>query len=316
MTMFSKLVCAFIQILLITSAFGEDMAPNQVNESAIRYEGQLVGTVLNLTGQFTPDNFARLESAKTMDVFIQILGDMSRPLPATDVVVTAISSSAVYKATTDSNGAFSLVGLSDQPYEISAAELAWFFNTGEKRMATDKVQYQKDKKGRLNLWIRSGWVTVKGRVLDTDGQPITGAEVRGCPDADYSEQARKYPTRYAVSGSDGSYELVDLAPPDISDIAAYLRGRDPAHFSMTPFYLYVNADAEGFQKGAKYAAHIPLITEELIKPARRIEKVMTALESVRDGHATPNMQELPLPASQSNTITGIDIVLEKIEVEK
>jgi hypothetical protein len=174
-----------------------------------------------------------------------------------------------------------------------------------------------NQKGWSDSWFRSGWVTVEGRVLDSEGWPIAGAKVCGCPDADLtSERARKFPTRYAVSGNDGFYELNDLAPPDISDIAAYLKGRDPIYFSQNPFYLYVLAEAEGFQRGTKYAAHVPLITENLLKPARRIEKVMTAFETIRDGHATPNLQELPLPASRSNTITGIDIVLEKIKDEK
>lgn len=174
-----------------------------------------------------------------------------------------------------------------------------------------------NQKGRLDPWFRFGWVTVKGRVLDSEGRPIAGAKVRGCPDADLtSERARKFPTRYAVSGSDGFYELTDLAPPDISDIAAYLKGRDPIHFSQDPFYLYVLAEAEGFRRGTKYAAHVPLITEDLLKPARRMEKIMTVLEAIRDGRGTPNLPELPLPASRSNTIAGIDIVLEKIKDEK
>lgn len=269
---------------------------------------------MNQTAQYTPENFARVESAASMEVLIQILGEMSRPVPATNAVVTATGSSAVSQTTTDAHGEFSLGGLSDPQYEISAAEPAWFFDAEEQRMATDRVQIQNRKKGRLHLWIRSGWATVKGRVLDQAGRPIAGAKVRGCPDADLtSEQARKYPTRYAVSGSDGTYELVDLAPPDITDIAAYLKGRDPAQFSQTPFYLYVLAEAEGYQRGTKYAAHIPLITEEWLKPARRIEKVMTALETLRDGHAAPNRPELPLPASQGNAIAGIDVVLERAE---
>ena len=135
--------------------------------------------------------------------------------------------------------------------------------------------------------------------------------MRGCPDADLTgEQARQYPTRHAVSGSDGSYELVDLTPPDISDIAAYLKGRDPAHFSQTPFYLYVQAEAKGYQRGTKYAVSLPLITEELLTPARRMEKLMSAFEPLRDGQPTPHAQALPLPASQGDAITGIDIVLE------
>lgn len=56
---------------------------------------------------------------------------------------------------------------------------------------------------------------------------------------------------------------------------------------------------------------VPLVTEELAEPVRRILKIYLAASQYLTEEEKRNFKERELPASTGNTITGIDIVLEK-----
>ena len=276
---------------------------------------ELIGTVVDATQQFSQENLATLATSKSFEDFFRVLKGLLLRRPASNVTVTAKGGSVTKKTVTDSDGKFKFTGLpSEQCYEISAEMPSRFFGTGEERMARAKVPFEFQGNNWVRLELRNDLVIIKGRILDSKEQPIGGAKIRGIPCADLNrERLMKFPMRFAVSDSGGFYELKDLVPPDISDIAAYLKGRDPAWFSQDPFYVYVYVEADGYIQDEKNAPRVPLITEELLGPARRFEKIMTTLETLRDGNSKKKIERkpLPLPASQSNTITGIDIVLKK-----
>lgn len=322
LSFFSSFLCVFF-CLSVISGWGKEVPkvrtvkppPDAPDSYPAGYE--LIGTVVDATQLFFPENLAKLATAKSFKEFFQILEGMPVTRPAANVVVTAKGVSVTKKAVTDSQGKFKFTGLPGEQYEISAEMPSRFFGMGEKRMATARIPFRFDRAAWICLELRTDYVTVKGRITDSKGQPIAGAKVRGEPDADLpSECEMGFPTRFAISDNDGSYELRDLVPPDIEDIAAYLRGLDPSNVIdiRSPFYVTVYIEADGFIQDKKNAPRVPLVTEELLGPARRYLKIMNNLDTLlKRNTGYVEKKDLLLPSSQSNTITGIDIVLKKVE---
>lgn len=163
------------------------------------------------------------------------------------------------------------------------------------------------------MLVRSDLITVRGRITDTQGRPIAGAKVCGepSPSPDSSEIMKCYPTRFAVSDPDGSYELNWFVPPDLDQISGYLLGGNPT-FNNRPFYVKVYVKANGFAQDKANVPNVPLVTEELLFPARRFLNIEKKLQTLLKGSSDKvEKKDVYLPSSHGNTITGIDIVLEK-----
>lgn len=310
----------FLGWFFAVSVYGESV-PKKASSKSMATEPaghKLVGIVVDEMHQFSPDTFSKLATAKSFDEFFRMLGGLTiQSKPAANVIVTIKGVTITNTIVTDSEGNFSFTGLPSERYEISAEMPSRCWVTGEKRMATARIPFEFGYGlNRVRLKLRTDWVSVKGRITNTEGQPIAGAKVCGEPYADLDHaRAMSYPTRYAISGSDGSYELRDMAPPDITKIAAYLNGRNPSSFSQDPFYVSIHVKADGYIQDIKDVPHVPLITKELLGPARRFDEITTPFKALEDSNSTNKIERkhLPLPASQSNTITGIDIVLKKAE---
>ncbi len=70
----------------------------------------------------------------------------------------------------------------------------------------------------------------------------------------------------------------------------------------------IRVEADGFVQGKENVPRVPLVTEELLGPARRLLKALNQLVVEQD---LREKEDIPLPASHGNTITGIDIVLDQ-----
>jgi len=279
------------------------------------------GIVVDVTPNLSQENLTKLEMAaerKSENEFSQILQGMyetSSPVP--NATVTAKGDSVTKKTNTDSQGKFKFTGLPSGDYEISAEVSS---GARSKRMATVKPvkAYLRGSTltASVQVPVRSDLVTIRGRILDAAGNPIAGANVRGEPFPMPESAEVTPPTQFAVSGADGSYELNGFRPNSIYRIAGYLAGGDPtrddAGGSNIPFYIQVHVEADGFEQDKTKIPEIPLVTEELLGPARRLLDILRKLEMQLKG--TSELSEKKgvfLPPSEGNVITGIDIVLTK-----
>lgn len=281
-------------------------------------EYELVGTVVDETQKLSYENLAKLTAAQSLEELSRVAGGLRPRWPASNVVVTAKGISLTKKTKTDSQGKFKFTGLPGEQYEILVEAPSMFFGTGEKRMARARIPFSFDGGSSwVHLELRTDLVTIKGRIKDSRGQPIAGAKVCGKPCGGVyltSELEMGHPTRYAISDADGFYELKDLVPPGIGDIGCYLMGLDPLNTAemRSPFYAAVDVEADGFIQDKKNAPRVPLVTEELLPPARCLLNIYKKWQTLAKGSSDMVEKEgVYLPPSQGNTITGVDIVLEK-----
>jgi hypothetical protein len=104
--------------------------------------------------------------------------------------------------------------------------------------------------------------------------------------------------------NDGTFELRGFSPPDVYHIAGFLNGGRPG--SDSPFYADIHVKSEGYVQEAP--CRVPLVTEELLVPARRVLNAMTKLKG---GAELGEKNDVNLPASHGNVIKEVDIVLRK-----
>lgn len=279
---------------------------------------KIQGTVVDITPDISQESLAKLDKAgerNSEKEFIQILKGMyEAPSPVPNAFVTATGDSVTKKANTDSEGKFKFTGLPDGAYELSAEVSPEASEMGEKRMTTTKPKvvtlFGTNPAATVMLSVRGDLVTVRGRITDVQGRPIAGAKVRGEPYPMPESAEATPPTRFAVSGSDGSYELSGFVPNDISKIGGYLGGGDPTEFGQNPFYVKVHVEADGYVQDKTSVPRVPLVTEELLEPARRLLKILSKLQTRSDGSSKfHEKKDILLPSSHGNVITHIDIVL-------
>jgi hypothetical protein len=274
----------------------------------------LRGTVVDATPDISEEHFAKLVAAESEEEFGQALGKILRDRPAPDVVVTLRGESIARTTVTDPQGRFEFTGLPRGAYEVSAEMPSLFAGAGEARMATARKEVTLDTHRQVALALRADLVTVSGRIIDDRGRPVAGAAVIGEP-YPMPEVAEVTPASvFAVSLADGSYELEGLIPYSLYRIAGYLNGGDPTESGQYPFYVEIRVRAEGWVQDRAGVPRLPIVTEELLDPARRLLQALSALEKAhrQDGRydILGEKAGLPLPASHGNTITGIDIVLQ------
>jgi len=164
----------------------------------------------------------------------------------------------------------------------------------------------------VTLRVRSDLIAVEGRITDTEGRPVANAKIRGEPYPMPESAEATPPTRFAISGTDGSYELSGFCPNDIYKIAGYLNGGDPTESGQNPFYIKVYAEAAGYVQDKATAPEVPLVTEELLNPTRRLIKLLNKwADDAKADVKIIEKKDIFLPASYGNTIVGIDIILNK-----
>lgn len=289
--------------------------------------GQIHGLVVDTTPNLSQENFTKLDMAvkrKSNNEFSQILGEMYRvSSPAPNAIVTATGDSVTKKTTTDAKGRFKFTDLPNGAYDLpsegyalTAEVLADVSKAGTKWAMTVKpkmvYRVMSNSTNPVTLRVRSDLIAVRGRITDTEGRPVANAKIRGEPYPEPESAEATPPTRFAISGTDGFYEMSGFCPNDIYKIAGYLNGGDPTESGQNPFYIKVYAEADGYVQDKATAPKVPLVTEELLDPARRLLKLLSKVadDAKADVKAIEKTDVL-LPASHGNTIVGIDIILNK-----
>ncbi len=278
---------------------------------------------MDITPAISEESLAKLEMADEKNLekeFSQILEGMyevSSPVP--NAIVTAKRDSVTKKTSTDSKGKFKFTGLLSGDYEIFAEVSSGVSGARSKRMTSLKPVkvYLRGSNltASVQVTVLSDLVTIRGRITDSQGRPIANAKVRGEPFPMPGSPEATPPTRFAVSGTNGFYEMSGFCPPSILEIAGYLNGGDPtrddAGGSNNPFYVQVHVEADDFVQDKTKIPKVPLATKELLDPARRLLSVLKKLETQSKGESKIVERNVLLAASRGNTISDVDIVLEQ-----
>ena len=273
------------------------------------------GVVVDITRNLPEESMAQLEKAASVREFTGILEAMRKePSPVPNAIVTAKGDLVTKQAKTDARGSFAFTGLPCGEYAVSAQIPSGVSENGKRRLATVKpmkIYLQRTGiEAAVTVPVRSDLVTLRGRVADVSGRPIRGAKIRGEPHPLPESPEATPPTRFAVSGIDGQYELSGFVPHALYTIAGYLNGGDPTGGGQSPFYVKVHAEADGYAEDKTSVAIVPLVTEDILGPARRLLKVLSKLQTQSEGSSKfLEKTNTLLPSSLGNTITGIDIVL-------
>lgn len=315
-----NLMAIYILLGLSTtlSVYGEDSTKKRPSNSN---SFDIQGTVIDMTPDISEESFAKLEHAASDEESRTILEQIMKCEARSNAIVTLTGNSVKQKVITNSQGNFKFVALSAGDYELSAEAPSRLFSTGMKRIATGtrriKIGPSGDQTSRIKLDIHAYPIIVRGRIT-ANGQPVAKAKVTGTPVPFQKNQVSK--TVVTASNADGSYELQGFIPPNLYRIAGYLLGGDPLEggLSSEHFYVEISVEADGFVQDKKDVPRVPLVTEELLVPACRLKEIMLQAAE-RSNSKEKELQDArqfrikDFPSSKGNTITGIDIILEKAE---
>jgi len=281
-------------------------------EQVLQGEYGISGTVVVFTSEPSQESFDKLVALESEEDYEQALGAIITR-PAINVVVTARSESITREAVTDTEGKFQFLDLPRGDYEVSTVTpTSQAAGAQGKRLVTARQKIKLNDDSTVLLKLREDFVTVRGRITDVNGQPVASAKVIGIAeivDPSNMHDPRTYST---VSDADGYYELHNIDHLNLWRIAGFLNGGDPTA-DLGSFYFVVRVEADGFVQDRENVPRFPLVTENLLDAARCLLKAMNQLETRWSGISKLREKDgLPaLPASQGNTIPGIDIVLDR-----
>lgn len=301
------------QILSVSNEIG--LGSVSLSNVVVRLRGDSVNGVVNFQQPSWRDNYE--------EILERMLKEWAKPDSDS---ISSSGSMIKKKVVTDSRGNFEFIDLQAGVYQISAEAPARISGTGIQRMATGRIIVVPASSHARQLKINAYAITVKGRIIDADGKPVTGAIVIGSPVPFYKpyDSASRYEYAYqrrisTVSKQDGTYELQGFIPPNVLEVAYYLGGCDPATEdgrNTCYFYVEIHVKADGFVQDKKNVPRVPLVTEELLGPARRLLNAISQMAVKNGGAELQEKKDLHLPSSTSNTITGINIVLKKTDEAK
>jgi hypothetical protein len=267
------------------------------NSTALR-SYDLCVTVVDYTPVEPEKRFTELAAARSDKDFELVLKKLIEPRPIGGVTVILSQKSILKREITNAQGDVEFKELPEGAYEIEVEPLVRTSWAKAEQMTQKKKTIHLHNYVHVNLEIRTDWVNVKGRVIDEDGKPVMGAEITGVPNRN-SEDGPEFDVARAISDADGSFELNRVWPPDIYRIAGYLNGGAP-----DAMYLEIRATADGFKQSAPYKT--PLITENLLPPARRLLEIFSKLNG---GGELKEKENIAYPSSEGDAINGVTIVL-------
>jgi hypothetical protein len=159
-------------------------------------------------------------------------------------------------------------------------------------------------------------LSLSGRVVDPDGNPIPHATITGWPYPVPQTGEPKIQEKITVTSDEkGEFRMEGIDPVEnLYLLTRYVN--DGGLLRVKPDYdvvfdLYVKAD--GYAQLKENLPRVPLVSEDQLIPARKVWKVLSRLggqsetERVRKNWAV--MADVPPHATTDNKITGIEIVL-------
>lgn len=284
------------------------------------------GTVMDATENMPDEFWKEFEAAQTPEeadkVFKKDWGYSQVPL--SNVTITLKGNSLTKETVLDSQGKFEFLDLlgptfgpyggmvSCETYEIFAQIPVQHDANEQSRMMPVKQYVKLDSDKNITLKLRKDLITIKGKITDANGQPISGAKIiarLGINDhaMDGYWENHTPPKWVAVSKDDGSYELEGIEPQtNFYRVGGYL-------YSGRPYtYVDIHVKASGFAQDGNNITKVPLISEDMLYQARRFWKLANQIAQRADRPEMHEKKELNLPSVNGNTITGIHIVLERV----
>jgi hypothetical protein len=275
----------------------------------------LSGIVYDAVPDSQWDNyFDKLEAANSMDEFEILLNDSynvsQSKHPASGVVVTVSSGEFTATQVTDADGKYEFIGLPEGPFSISCEKTVFPAGTKDNRTASAKTQIRLDCNQGINLDLQTDNIILRGRIVDTKGDPISGAGVYGTtgPFSNSDDVEASKPKQFrVVSQSDGSYELSGVEPVNFLSAWRYLfLGQSNGEDSCITITA---TDKQGKQgKGIQ----VPRLTDQILYKGRRLNMAYNevAQRSGRDSLIEHEAIMHLLPKSTGNIITVPDMTIE------
>ena len=153
-------------------------------------------------------------------------------------------------------------------------------------------------------------IAIKGRVVSTEGNGLAGVNVTGdfCSHREHQETKRPF---FAVTDKDGVYVFTNISQPSVWITGGWLNGGNPMA-AQANFYFEVQSEKGGRQM-------IPLVSENLLKQARRLHEAMNAVEKQLTDREKPPFSEKPkeaAPKSIGDVIFMPDITVKIVNAAK
>jgi len=281
--------------------------------TAVSGKLEIRGTVMDAPD--FPKAFDVLEDAqpKSDEQFHQLLErTFSPPPPAPNAVVTLRGHSMTKTTHTDAEGNYRFAGLPGGNYEVSAqAPSRPTATKGVTRTATAKGRVKLSRHNRsVRLRLSAMRVAIKGRITDAHGKPVAGAKVTAVAVLDDPSNMRKAAEYSTGSDADGFYELQGMNPHNWYHLAGHLAGGKALRQ-----HVDIRVEADGFEQAKESTPRVPLVTEDVLILASRLLKIFNRWSKNAGRPVHPEKQGLTFPSSKGNTITGIDIVLDRAGID-
>jgi hypothetical protein len=298
-TLTIKLLIFLFMVLFCVSG---DVADN--NKESFNIQGVLWDS----TPDFSREKLARFEEStdESFESFEKNLLEIFGEHPSSGKTVRIQGRDFVRETKTDSKGKFKFMDVPGGLYKISCefkSEL-----TGETvTIKKDVISFSKDVYVKLSTDL----ITIKGRIVDQRGNPIAKAKISADIEiADDSGEGPRPPSPqyFTCSDSQGDFELVGISPSGPYSLALYLGGR--AYESVLN-KLKITIQSPDF---AVKEISVFLVTDTLMEYAKIFLNSMNKM-LIKNGREKLELRtdKVPFPKSEGNTITGIDIILEKTD---
>jgi hypothetical protein len=236
-----------------------------------------------------------------------------QPVPGVFVILRT-TDEYIQQVETDGEGRFSFRGLPSGQYALGVIDYPMppDRNIDWNGWQTIRGVLIQDSNRDVELIKPEPVISLTGRVLDPEGRPIAGAEVTGMP-VPILETGIP-PTFSAVSDADGVYVYEGLSPVHLYRIAGYLNGGSLESPGSLYTRLEIRVEAEGYTQAKSDIPRVPLITENLLAPARRFHQLLGIVSKrVDPDRVWEQKPGVYLPESRGDTIIGIDLVMQPVD---
>jgi hypothetical protein len=283
-----------------------------------------------IKGRLTKDSFTAqnwiedLEQypPKTEDELCTALSLAPERIPVPKTKVTLLWRDGQRTVNTDAEGNFHFPGLSRGRYELVAKK--------DKLTAHSNVVLNHRKSRFADLRFTPMHASIQGRITDTEGKPVKNALIKAVyhnPRPEYQSYLENHEAAWwtAISDRKGFYELTGLDTANHYHLAGFLVAKKGCRS-----FVKIHVEASGLEQES--IPQVPLITEEVLGLSRRMLNVFKQMPGSEAANLTAyglkpvspsqvfklwqnldleTTTEIPVPASNGNTITGMDIVLKK-----
>jgi protocatechuate 3,4-dioxygenase beta subunit len=198
---------------------------------------------------------------------------------------------------TDKAGRFRLEKLKPAVYTVSAEQPEGFAYVPNARASSLANLIEKPVQDEMKFCFLKDGVAIEGRVLDSKGGPIEGAEITAFQSPLKPLPGSKFRVQKvtsALSNAQGEFRLNNLPVSDFNEGLDYLRKGESA------WEFLLHCGANGFCPNQVRLAPYP---NALIQAAMKFDE-----ELIQDG-ALIDYKDVKLPGGQGNVITGVEVVL-------